>query len=75
MRLEELVSEITELMQIEGTFKLEEPLNSYPEWDSMVVLSVLALLDDEFSVDASDKLIECTTFQDVVNIVSNKLDD
>lgn len=74
MTLEELIEEITEFMQLDEKFKLTENINIYSEWDSMVTLSVLALFDDEFEIDASDKLAACVTFQDVINLVSDKLD-
>lgn len=74
MKLQTLIEEITEFMQLDDEFKLHEELSNYPEWDSMVILSVLALFDDEFGIDASDRLSDCVTFQNVVDIVSDKLE-
>ena len=74
MKIDVLIEEISEFMQLDEQFKLDEELGEYSEWDSMVILSVLALFDDEFDVDASDKISECITFQNVIDIVSDRLE-
>lgn len=74
MNLNELMKEITELMQLETEPQLNESLEDYSEWDSLVILSVLALFDDSFGIDGSENITECKTFQDVVNLVSDKFE-
>jgi acyl carrier protein len=73
MTIEELLAEFQEFMEIDNPPKLEEELESYDDWDSMVTLSVLALFEDEFGINAAEALAKCTTFQDVANIVSKEL--
>ncbi|PKG56629.1 hypothetical protein CXF82_14040 [Shewanella sp. GutDb-MelDb] len=67
------MKEIVELMQLETEPQLKDSLEDYSEWDSLVILGVLALFDDSFGIDASENITECKTFQDVVNLVSDKL--
>ena len=74
MKLSEFIAEITDFMQIETPFELEDKLDAYTEWDSMVVLSVLALIDESFEMDASVELTKCITFKDVVSLISDKLE-
>ena len=72
MTLNEFMNEITELMELETAPQLNEELASYSEWDSMIILSVIVIFDDNFGFDGSDKITGCKTFQDVVDLVSDK---
>ena len=48
---EKLIEQLKEVIEIEDReINLEDEFRNYPEWDSMVALSVIAMLDDEFGV-------------------------
>jgi acyl carrier protein len=70
--LEELA---TILNEDEEDVKLETELESLTGWDSVGLLGVIAMLDGDLGVAIDvDKLRECNTVQDLVNLAGDKLD-
>lgn len=63
----ELVAEILEADSIE----LTDELDDYEMWDSMAVLSVLAMLEESFDIiDVSGETIsKCKTVKDILNLM------
>ena len=53
----------------------ETELESLTGWDSVGLLGVIALLDGDLGVTIDvDKLRECNTVQDLINLAGDKLD-
>ncbi len=71
MENQEKMNLLEEIMELdEGTLKPEDELESYPEWDSITVLSFIALMDEKFHKTISGKEIkEFKTVEDVLKVM------
>ncbi|HCT94566.1 MAG: acyl carrier protein [Bacteroidetes bacterium GWE2_39_28] len=55
------------------SFTPETVYKELDEWDSLIVLSIIALVDDEFNVKISGQdLRDCRTIEDIFNLISKK---
>lgn len=64
---EEIFDEIPEGITSETVFR------SLPEWDSMAALSLIAMLDEKYSLTLSvDELKQANTVQELYSLVSSK---
>lgn len=71
----ELLEEIKETLQRDEEISLEMKLEDIEEWDSLANISMISLYDQLFeTVVTSDKLKSCNTVDDLINLVSDKLD-
>ena len=71
----ELLEEIKETLQRDEEVGLEMKLEDIEEWDSLANISMISLYDQLFEVVVTaDKLKECQTVNDLVELVSDKLD-
>lgn len=75
MKLEEFVDLFAE--QFDDTaaeeFKSTTDYKGLEEWGSLVALSVISMVDDEFEVRITGADIKnCTTIEDLFNLVQNK---
>jgi len=43
-------------------------LNELMTWDSLTVVSTIALMDEHFNVAAADKISDCHTFSDILKL-------
>ena len=67
---EEQIAEILEVDSIE----LSEELESFEAWDSLAVLSIIALCDDEYGVVLSaDEVNNSETIEGLKNLVSGRI--
>lgn len=72
----ELLEEIKEALQRDEEISLEMKLEDIDEWDSLANISMISLYDQLFEVVVTaDKLKECQTVNDLVDLVSDKLDN
>ena len=56
----------------EALIKVEDRFREYEEWDSIALLSVVALLDDNYSVNIPREIFEkLETIQDLIGHVYN----
>ncbi len=59
MNEQEKLALIEECMDLaEGTLRLEDNLEDYEEWDSVTVLSIIALCDEKFHKVLSGNMIK-----------------
>jgi acyl carrier protein len=60
-------SELDELLELpKGTTRPEQLLDKLPEWDSLAVISLIALADSKYNVSLEPKRIgACKTVQDL----------
>jgi acyl carrier protein len=70
MNKSEFLRAIDELLELSpGTLKGPEKLDNYETWDSLAVISLIALADEKFGVVVgSDKIAEAKTADDLANI-------
>lgn len=54
----------------EGTLKVEDNLEDYPEWDSIAILSFVALMDEKFhKTIAGEEVGEFKVVADVLKVM------
>lgn len=71
----ELLEEIKETLQRDEGISLEMRLEDIVEWDSLANILLISLYDQLFKVVVTvGKLKECRTVNDLVDLVSDKLD-
>jgi len=71
----ELLEEIKETLQRDEEISFEMKLDHIEEWDSLANISMISLYDQLFEVVVTaDKLKECQTVNDLIELVSDKLD-
>lgn len=60
----------------DGTIQPETLLNDIEEWDSLAVVAFLAFSDRELGLHVNPEQVKrCETIQDIMNLVSSKLED
>jgi acyl carrier protein len=70
--VEKLVAIIKEALELEHV-ELDDFLDSYDTWDSLGRLSLIALIDEHFDIQISDKEFnEFESVNDVFNSLYNK---
>jgi acyl carrier protein len=71
----ELLEEIKLTLQREEEISFETELVEMEEWDSLAYISIISLYDRLFDfIITIDKLKKSKTIDDLINLVSNKLD-
>ncbi len=55
--MEDFLSLITEILEVE-TAELSDELQSFEVWDSLTILSIIAICDEEYNVSLSAEEIE-----------------
>jgi acyl carrier protein len=56
-----------------GTLRGPEELSSVEEWDSLAVLSFIALLDETYGVTVAPKqIVACKTMDDLAALAGNR---
>ena len=70
----ELLEEIKEVLQRDEDISFEMKLEDIEEWDSLANISMISLYDQFFGIIVTaDKLKECQTVNDLIELVSDKL--
>lgn len=71
MNRSEFLLAMDELLELApGTLKGAEKLSDYENWDSLAVISLIALADEKFSVVlGSDAIAEAQTVNDLIALV------
>lgn len=69
------LEKLDEVMSMpKGSIKGDEALQSLVGWDSVALLSFIALLDDELKVRVTgNQVIQCKTIGDLVALVGDKI--
>ena len=71
----ELLEEIKIILQRDKKISFDMKLEDIEEWDSLAIISIISLYDKLFGfLITIDKLIMCKTIDDLVELVSDKLD-
>ena len=72
-QIQDFLTELTESIEFEeGSLNLDTKIDSI-EWDSLAVISCIALADEKFNVMLSgDELAKITTIGDIFQLISKK---
>jgi acyl carrier protein len=68
---------LDELLELEpGTVKGSESLDSFAGWNSLGIISFMALVDEHFSVSLQPKQIAgCATIDDLVELLGDQISE
>lgn len=71
MTIEQKLAMLEEMMELdEGALTVDADLSNLDEWDSLALLSFMALMDDEFGRTVTGKEVkECKTVKDLVDMM------
>ena len=71
----DFVSLIKETLEItERELLLTDKFREYPEWDSLALLSIIALIDDEFDLlIEGEEFAKLITIQDIIEYINKSL--
>lgn len=75
MDIKEFISNFTDLFEDTdaSVFKAETNFRDLDEWSSLIALSVLSMVDDEYDVQlAANEMRQANTIQELFDIVSSK---
>jgi acyl carrier protein len=77
MNRKEFLARLDEIMErTPGTTRADEVLASVDAWDSLALMSFIALADSEFGLRiAGPKLAACKTVADLLALVGDKVTD
>lgn len=72
--MEEFRPKLAEILE-EDEVKPEDRLEDFEEWDSLSVLSVLAMIDSDYNVMLeSEALADLTTVGDLIALVQSRIE-
>ncbi len=72
MTLKNFIEEIKESLETEIELELNTDLRQLDEYDSMGVMTIIALVDEHFDMKlSSDQLKSITTIQSLINLIGN----
>jgi acyl carrier protein len=64
----EILDKLAEILELDN-IKVEDELDDFDLWDSLTILSIIAMLDEDYSVNIDgDKLAEFKTVQEIVDL-------
>jgi acyl carrier protein len=58
MNLNEFIAEFTEFAELEESYPGNENLSDFDEWDSLTSLSLIAMVDSDYEITLTNKIIE-----------------
>lgn len=72
MSEKEKLLKLEEIMEVEeGTLKLTDKLNDFDEWDSIAILSFIAMMDSDYGkIVKGSEVKELETVQDVIAMMN-----
>jgi acyl carrier protein len=75
MQRDEFLREMDELLELDpGTLKGAEALADLPSWDSLAVISFIALTDEKLdTVIAGESLAKAATVQDLLDLLGDRI--
>lgn len=75
MERHEFLLLLDELLELEpGTLKGPEALDNVEGWNSLAVISFMALVDDQFGISLQPRQIaECSTIADLTGLLGDRI--
>lgn len=75
MKTQELLEQIQDAIQRDTALELNMTLDEVEEWDSLAIISLIALYDS-FGISLNGSTLrECKKVSDIVNLAKDKLED
>ena len=73
MNRKQIVSQIEELLEISpDTLREDEEVRSLEHWDSLKLLEIVALADEQLHVQIdADRLAKCVTVSDIIQLLED----
>ena len=73
MEITEFIEKFAEAIEREDEIKAEDEFRNYEEWSSLVYLSVIVIMDDDFDVQMEQsEFKKLRTVQDLYNACTKK---
>ena len=73
MEIKEFIEKFAEAIEREGEIKAEDEFRNYDEWSSLVYLSVIVMMDEDFDVQMEQsEFKKLRTVQDLYNACTQK---
>jgi acyl carrier protein len=70
--MEEIYGKLADILELDEV-KPTDVLASFEEWDSLSVLSVVAMVDADYGVNLSaEELLQVSTAQELVELIAQK---
>ncbi|AZA99824.1 acyl carrier protein [Chryseobacterium joostei] len=70
--MEDFLEQIAEIMEVDSVNPSDE-LNSFEAWDSLTMLSIIALADDEYKVSLTNsEIADAKTIDGLSNLILSK---
>lgn len=70
--MENFLNQMAELLEVDSVI-LQDEITTYDAWDSLTSLSIIALVDDEFSVTISAQdIINAKTIEGLYQLIQSK---
>lgn len=71
---EQFIKNLKEVFEIEDReLAMDDKFREYPEWDSLVYLSIIAMLDEEYDCQIEEaEFKKLITVGDLFNVISKK---
>ncbi len=70
--MENFLNQMAELLEVDSVI-LQDEITSFDAWDSLTSLSIIALVDDEFSVTISAQdIINAKTIEGLYQLIQSK---
>jgi len=75
LKKNEFLSALDELLELEdGTLKGSESLDSLESWDSLAIISFIALADERCGVSLKPRQIsDCSTIEDLAGLLGDRI--
>ena len=71
--MENFESAISEILEVDSV-EMNDDLESFDEWDSLTILSIIALCDSEYSVELTkDEIENSKTIRGLKELVKSKM--
>jgi acyl carrier protein len=73
MDFEPFLKELAEILEVDARELIRDyRVDRNPKWDSLTVISVMALVDDHFGAELSgSKLRDCTTMGQILDLIKD----
>ena len=71
--MEKFIEKFAEAIEREGEIRMEDEFRNYDEWNSLVYLSVVVMMDEEYDTQIEQsEFKKLKTVQDLYNACMNK---
>lgn len=70
--MEKFIEEFAEIIERDDKVNMEDDFRMYEEWNSLAILALLSLIDEEYGVNiSSNQLEKMSTVKDIYNYITS----